>query len=165
MGLLIKTFSMALKKYPRINSTYRPENNEFEYTTHYNHNISIAIDSPNGLVVPNIKNTQNLSLLNIQDEIERLRKLSTDAKLTGNELNNGTVCISNIGTIGGIMANPLILAPQVCIVAIGKLQTVAKWRDGQWVPRNVINVSFGCDHRIIDGATVAKFSNEWKALL
>ncbi len=63
------------------------------------------------------------------------------------------------------MANPLILAPQVCIVAIGKLQTVPKWKDGQWVPRNVINVSFGCDHRIIDGATVARFTNEWKALL
>jgi len=57
------------------------------------------------------------------------------------------------------MANPLILAPQVCIVAIGKMQTVAKFRDGLFVPRNVINVSFGCDHRIVDGATVARFSN------
>lgn len=55
--------------------------------------------------------------------------MSIDAKLTSNELNNGTVCISNIGTIGGIMANPLILAPQVCIVAIGKLQTVPKWKN------------------------------------
>lgn len=91
--------------------------------------------------------------------------MATEAKLTSNELNNGTVCISNIGTIGGIMANPLILAPQVCIVAIGKLQTVPKWKEGEWIPRSMINVSFGCDHRIVDGATVAKFSNEWKALL
>ncbi len=66
MGLLIKTFSMALRKYPRINSTYNPETNEFEYKTHHNHNISLAIDSPNGLVVPNIKNVQTLSLINIQ---------------------------------------------------------------------------------------------------
>ena len=57
------------------------------------------------------------------------------------------------------MANPLILAPQTCIVAIGKLQAVAKFKDGQFVPRNIINVSFGCDHRIIDGATVARFTN------
>ena len=63
------------------------------------------------------------------------------------------------------MANPLILAPQTCIVAIGKLQTLAKYRDGQFVPRNIINVSFGCDHRIIDGATVSRFTNEWKNLL
>lgn len=165
MGMLIKTFSMALKKYPKINATYSPEVNEFEYKIQHNHNISVAIDSPNGLVVPNIKNVETLNLLGIQKEIERLRQLSIEAKLTGNELNNGTVCLSNIGTIGGIMANPLILAPQVCIVAIGKLQTVAKFIDGQWTPRQIINVSFGCDHRIIDGATVAKFSNEWKALI
>ena len=69
MGFLIKTFSMALKKYPRINSTYHPESNEFEYTVHSNHNISVAIDSPNGLVVPNIKNVQTLNLVNIQREI------------------------------------------------------------------------------------------------
>jgi 2-oxoisovalerate dehydrogenase E2 component (dihydrolipoyl transacylase) len=87
--------------------------------------------------------------------------LAIEAKLTSNELNNGTVCLSNIGTIGGIMANPLILAPQTCIVAIGKLQTVGKFNahDRQFHPRSVINVSFGCDHRIIDGATVARFSN------
>jgi 2-oxoisovalerate dehydrogenase E2 component (dihydrolipoyl transacylase) len=66
MGLLIKTFSMALKKYPRMNSTYQPSTNEFEYTVHHNHNISVAIDSPNGLVVPNIKNVETLNLLQIQ---------------------------------------------------------------------------------------------------
>lgn len=97
--------------------------------------------------------------MDIQAEIERLRNLAVSAKLTASELNNGTVCLSNIGTIGGIMANPLILPPQACIVAIGKLQTVGKYMDGQFVPRKVINVSFGCDHRIIDGATVARFSN------
>lgn len=66
MGLLIKTFSMALKKYPRINATYQPDMNEFEFKIHHNHNISLAIDTPNGLVVPNIKNVQTLTLLNIQ---------------------------------------------------------------------------------------------------
>lgn len=85
--------------------------------------------------------------------------MSVEGRLSSNELNNGTVCLSNIGTIGGLMANPLILSPQVCIVAIGKLQTVSKYINGQFVPRKVINVSFGCDHRILDGATVARFSN------
>jgi 2-oxoisovalerate dehydrogenase E2 component (dihydrolipoyl transacylase) len=63
------------------------------------------------------------------------------------------------------MANPLILSPQVCIVAIGKLQHVQRYVNGQFVHRKIINVSFGCDHRIVDGATVARFSNEWKSLL
>lgn len=84
MGLLIKTFSMALKKYPRMNSTYNPGKNQFQYTIHHNHNISVAIDSPNGLVVPNIKNVEMMSLLSIQLQIERLRKLAHDAHLTSN---------------------------------------------------------------------------------
>ena len=95
----------------------------------------------------------------------RLRELSEQAKLTSKELNHGTVCLSNIGTIGGTHACPLILPPQVCIVAIGKMQVLPKFIGGQVVGRNVINVSFGCDHRVIDGASVARFSNEWKRVI
>lgn len=69
MGILIKTFSLALKKYPIMNATYDPNLNEFEYTLQGSHNISVAIDSPNGLVVPNIKNVQDISLLGIQNEL------------------------------------------------------------------------------------------------
>lgn len=67
MGILIKTFSIALKKYPIMNALYEPHKNEFEYSLHSSHNVSIAVDSPNGLVVPHIKNVQNLSLLKIQE--------------------------------------------------------------------------------------------------
>jgi 2-oxoisovalerate dehydrogenase E2 component (dihydrolipoyl transacylase) len=88
-----------------------------------------------------------------------LKNLSSEGRLTSNELNNGTICLSNIGTIGGVLTNPLILAPQVCIVGIGKLQTVPKFKGSEVVARTVINVSFGCDHRIVDGATVARFSS------
>lgn len=165
MGILIKTFSLALRKYPIMNATYDPQVNEFEYTLQGAHNISVAIDSPNGLVVPNIKNVQDISLLDIQEQLENLRKLSAEARLTAKELSGGTVCLSNIGTIGGVNACPLILPPQVCIVAIGKMQTLPKFVKEQVVPRTVINVSYGCDHRVIDGATVAKFSNEWKKVL
>mgnify|MGYP002370832755 CR=1 FL=1 len=97
--------------------------------------------------------------------MERLRNLAKDAKLTSKELVGGTVCLSNIGTIGGINACPLILPPQVCIVAIGKLQTLPKYRGNDIVKRKVINVSYGCDHRVVDGATVARFSNAWKQLI
>ena len=159
MGILIKAFSLALKKYPIINSTYEPDKNQFQYTIHEAHNISIAIDSPNGLVVPNIKNVQDCTLVGIQQELERLRDLASSAKLTSKDLGQGTVCISNIGTIGGVNACPLILPPQVCIVAIGKMMTVPKLIKDEVVPRTVIGVSYGCDHRVVDGATVARFSN------
>ena len=80
-------------------------------------------------------------------------------------MQGGTICLSNIGTIGGTNACPLILPPQVCIVAIGKLQSVPRYKNGELVERKIINVSYGCDHRILDGATVAKFSNKWKQLI
>lgn len=165
MGILIKTFSLALKQYPKMNALYNPEVNPYEYNIHSSHNISIAIDSPNGLVVPHIKEVNNLNLGDIQLELERLRNLAAAAKLTSKELQGGTVCLSNIGTIGGTHACPLILPPQVCIVAIGKLQSVPKFKNGELVERKTINVSYGCDHRVVDGATVARFSNHWKQLI
>lgn len=88
------------------------------------------MDSPNGLVVPNIKNVQDLSIADIQKELERLRDLSKEGKLTGKELQGGTICLSNIGTIGGVMACPLILAPQITIVAIGKMLGVPRFKGG-----------------------------------
>ena len=165
MGILIKTFSLALKQNPKMNSVYNPSVNPYEYAIHPDHNISIAIDSPSGLVVPHIKNVNAISLGQIQSELERLRNLASEAKLSSKELVGGTVCLSNIGTIGGTHACPLILPPQVCIVAIGKLQTVPKYKGGELVERKVLNVSYGCDHRVVDGATVARFSNSWKQLI
>lgn len=88
-----------------------------------------------------------------------MRNLSSEARLTSKELLNGTICLSNIGTIGGVNACPLILPPQVCIVAIGKMQVLPRYVKDQIVPKTLINVSYGCDHRVIDGATVARFSN------
>ena len=82
MGILVKTFSLALKKFPRVNAIYEPSKDEFSYTLNSEHNISIAIDSPNGLVVPNIKSVNSLTLPEIQVELDRLRKLSAEAKLS-----------------------------------------------------------------------------------
>ncbi|CAK76981.1 unnamed protein product (macronuclear) [Paramecium tetraurelia] len=165
MTLLIKSFSLALTKYPILNSTYDPTK-QFEYTQHSSHNVSVALDSPKGLVVPNIKNVQNLSISQIQDELNRLRILGEKGQLSFNELSGGTICLSNIGTIGGTYTGPLILAPQVCIVGIGRLMTVPRY-DAKMnvVPRKIMNLSFGCDHRVIDGATVARFNNVWKTYL
>ena len=86
MGIITKTFSLALSEHPRINSSYRVDKNQFEYTLHDNHNISLAIDTPNGLVVPNIKNVQNLSIMEIQQKLTELKKLADSAKLTRDHL-------------------------------------------------------------------------------
>ena len=89
---------MALTQYPILNSSYQASK-PFEYTNFKNHNISIAVDSPKGLIVPNIKNCQGLSVLDIQNELLRLRKLAEEGKMGGNDLFDGTITISNIGNI------------------------------------------------------------------
>eukprot|EP01016_Furgasonia_blochmanni_P007845 TRINITY_DN1314_c0_g1_i10.p1 TRINITY_DN1314_c0_g1~~TRINITY_DN1314_c0_g1_i10.p1 ORF type:complete len:297 (-),score=60.55 TRINITY_DN1314_c0_g1_i10:176-1066(-) len=171
MSFLIKSFSLSLNQYPILNAYY-DVNKPFEYSLVKNHNISIAIDSPKGLVVPNIKNCQILSVLEVQQELDRLKKASEQGTLGPKELYDGTISISNIGNIGGTYLGPLVLPPQVCIVAIGKTQVVPKFaneakafEDPRVVPRRIMNVSFGCDHRVLDGATVARFAAIWKNYL
>lgn len=164
-GLLTKMFSLALSKHPRINSTYKPSQDEFSFETHVSHNISIAIDSPNGLVAPNIKNVQDLTLMQINEQILELKALSEQARLTREHLSGGTICISNIGTIAGISACPLVVCPQICIVALGKIVETPVYHNSGLIKKKFMTMSFGCDHRVIDGASVARFSNEWKRLL
>lgn len=110
MSIFVKAFSLALSDYPIINSLYDPET-PFEYKIAQNHNITVAINSPHGLVVPNIKNVQNLNLLQIQQEINALREKADKGQLGPKELYDGTVSISNVGVVGGTYASPLLFAP------------------------------------------------------
>ena len=96
MPFLIKAFSVALTEYPKLNSLY-DVTKPFEYTQVSDHNITIAVDSPKGLVVPNIKACQNLSITDIQEEINRLRKEAESGRLGPKDLFDGTVTLSNIG--------------------------------------------------------------------
>lgn len=118
---MIKAFSLALTDYPKVNSLYFPETPN-QCQIHKSHNISIAIDSPAGLVAPNIKNVQNLTIREIQEEVLRLRSLAQQMKIGGEELFGGTVALSNIGTIGGTYGAPINLPNQVCIGAIGRIR-------------------------------------------
>lgn len=126
MSYFIKTFSLALSHYPKLNSWYNPES-PFEYSLVDNHNITIAIDTPNGLAVPNIKNVQNLSITEVQIELNRLIKAAKDGRIERKDIEGGTISISNIGTVGGTYARPLILSPQVAIVALGKTRRLPRF--------------------------------------
>lgn len=163
-ALITKAFSLALHDFPKMNSTYLPEKDQFTYYFNEAHNISIAIDSELGLVAPNIKNVERLSAEEIDKEVKKLRDLANEQKLTSEHLTGGTVALSNIGTIAGHYATPLNLPGQTCIVALGKVQyrPVYDEASSSFLPRRVLPVSFGCDHRVLDGATVAKFAVHWK---
>lgn len=164
MPVVLKACSMALMQYPVLNSTFDAQKETITYKA--DHNIGVAMDTAQGLLVPNIKRVQTLSVYEIAVELNRLHELGLKGKLGEADLAAGTFSLSNIGSIGGTYAKPVIMPPQVAIGAIGKVQVVPRFDDdGELVKAHVFNVSWSADHRVIDGATMARFSNVWKSYL
>lgn len=164
MPLIIKAASMALLKYPRINS--RISEDKESIIEHAAHNIGVAMDTPRGLLVPVIKNVQDKSVIEIAAELVSLQELGSNNKLGEKHLSGATFTLSNIGVIGGTYTSPVITPPQVAIGALGKVQTIPMFdSSGNVVPMKVANFSFAADHRILDGVTMAKFSNQMKSYL
>jgi len=164
MPFIVKACSMALLHYPILNSSLDVQADTITYKAA--HNIAIAMDTPIGLLVPSIKAVQELSVFEIAIELNRLQQLGTAGKLSTADLAGGTFSLSNIGSIGGTYAKPVIVPPQVAIGALGKMMTVPRYtRSGDLQPAQIMNVSWSADHRCIDGATMARFSNMWKGYL
>jgi len=164
MPFIIKACSMALMHFPILNSSLNTQAETITYKA--SHNIGLAMDTPMGLLVPNIKGVQQLSVFDIAVELSRLHTLGLAGKLSTQDLSGGTFSLSNIGSIGGTYAKPVILPPEVAIGALGKIYTVPKYTaSGDLRPAQVMNVSWSADHRCIDGATMARFSNMWKDYL
>ncbi|XP_051127850.1 lipoamide acyltransferase component of branched-chain alpha-keto acid dehydrogenase complex, mitochondrial [Andrographis paniculata] len=164
LPVLIKSLSMALSKYPFLNSCFNEEIQEVILKG--SHNIGIAMATPHGLVVPNIKNVQHLSIMEITKELARLQQLALANKLSSSDVSGGTITLSNIGAIGGKFGSPLINVPEVVIIAMGRIQTTPVFdEDGNVCPASIMTVNIGADHRVLDGAIVAKFCNEWKRFI
>ncbi|KAE9043239.1 Lipoamide acyltransferase component of branched-chain alpha-keto acid dehydrogenase complex [Phytophthora rubi] len=164
MPFIIKAASLALKHYPMLNATVNES--ETEVTLVAAHNISVAMDTPTGLIVPNVKNVQAKSIVAIAEDLNRLQQLAVAGKLAPADLTGGTFSISNIGSIGGTYMSPVLMVPQVAIGAIGRIQKLPRYdAEGNVEPMRLMNVSWSGDHRVIDGATMARFSNQWKAYL
>jgi len=164
MPFIVKACSLALLHYPILNSTLDAQADTITYKA--SHNIALAMDTPMGLLVPSIKGVQGLSVFEIALELNRLQQLGVAGKLSTSDLSGGTFSLSNIGSIGGTYAKPVILPPQVAIGALGKMMTVPRYTDsGDLRPAQIMNVSWSADHRCIDGATMARFSNTWKGFL
>ncbi|KAJ3676129.1 hypothetical protein LUZ60_003541 [Juncus effusus] len=164
LPFLIKSLSLALTKFPLMNSSFNEENNEVILKGC--HNIGVAMATNYGLVVPNIKKVQSLSILEITKELSRLHHLASNNKLNTDDIKDGTITLSNIGAIGGKFGSPLLNLPEVSIIALGRIQKLPRYdEDGNVYPASITNVTIGADHRIVDGATVARFCNEWKNLI
>ena len=164
MPFFIKAMSLALEQFPIINSQINSDCSEVTYFD--DHNIGLAVDSKIGLVVPNIKGVQNLSLLEVAKKSNELVDLARQGRLSSADLKGGTISISNIGVLGGTVATPVINAPESAIVALGKIQRLPRFDENDAVKAvNIMHVSWSGDHRIIDGATMVRFNNLWKSYL
>ena len=164
MPFFMKAMSLALKEFPIVNSQVNEDCSELTYFD--DHNIGMAVDSKVGLLVPNVKQVQTKSILALANDITRLTNDARSGRVPAADLKGGTISISNIGAIGGTVATPIINKPEAAIVALGKLQTLPRFNEnGEVEARSIMQVSWSGDHRIIDGGTIARFSNLWKSFL
>ncbi|KAI9489058.1 2-oxoacid dehydrogenases acyltransferase-domain-containing protein [Zychaea mexicana] len=171
MPVFIKCLSIALTHYPIMNASLAEganaaDVNSIKLLYRKSHNIGLAMDTPQGLIVPNIKNVQDKTVMEVAAEIHRLTELGAKNSIPPADLQGGTLTLSNIGTVGGTYANPVIVSSELAIVALGRMQTLPRFDEvGNVVAKQILPVSWSADHRVIDGATIARFGNYWKNLV
>ena len=164
MPFLIKALSLALRSYPQLNAHTNADCTQLTHRAH--HNIGIAMDTPKGLLVPNVKHVQQLSVTDIARELQRLQALGKAGRLGRDELQGGTITLSNIGSIGGTYMSPVLVVPEVVIGALGGVRLLPRFDgEGKVVGKRVMNVSWSGDHRVVDGATIARFHAVWKGYI
>ncbi|KAI2794827.1 Lipoamide acyltransferase [Penicillium oxalicum] len=167
LPFVVKAVSLALAQYPILNARVdTTDPTKPKIIMREKHNIGIAMDTPRGLIVPNIKDVANRSILDIAAEISRLSALGKEGKLGPADLNGGTITVSNIGNIGGTYVAPVIVPSEVAILGVGRTRTVPVFDDKGEVARgDMVNFSWSADHRVIDGATMARMGNRVRELI
>ncbi len=164
MPFFIKALSLAMREFPALNSRVNDDGTEQTFVA--DHNIGMAVDGKLGLIVPNVKQVQHRSIVEVANEVTRLTQAARDGRVDPADIKGGTISISNIGALGGTVATPIINKPEVAIVALGKLQTLPRFNErGEVEARTIMQVSWSGDHRVIDGGTIARFCNLWKQYL
>ncbi len=164
MPFFMKAMALAVREAPILNARLNDDVSEIHYLPSVN--VGMAVDSRAGLLVPNVKGVEGFSLLEVAAEIQRLTEAARAGKVSQADLKGGTISISNIGALGGTYAAPIINAPEVAIVAIGKTQWLPRFdAEDRVVKRAIMTVTWAGDHRIIDGGTIARFCNAWKGYL
>ncbi|WP_156474162.1 dihydrolipoyllysine-residue acetyltransferase [Ferrovum sp. PN-J185] len=161
LAFLIKAVCNALRKFPQFNSSLDGDNLVLK---HYYH-IGFAADTPNGLVVPVIKDADKKGVLQIADEAAQLAKKAREGKLSPTDMQGGTFSISSLGGIGGTYFTPIINAPEVAILGVCRSAMKPVWKDNQFQPRLILPLSLSYDHRVIDGALAARFNSYLVELL
>lgn len=158
LPFIVKATVLALKQHRIMNAQMDMENNRMIYKNQYN--IGIAMDTPEGLVVPVLRNADRLSLFEIAQQITAFADKARDRKLTLDDMKGGTFTISNFGSIAGIFGTPVINYPQVGILGVGRITEQAVVRNHEVVAGNVLGLSLSVDHRVVDGGDTARFMKQ-----
>ena len=161
LAFMIKAAVAALKKFPQFNASLDGDQIVLKNYFH----IGFAADTPNGLVVPVIRDADKKGIFQISIEMGELAKKARDGKLGPAEMTGGCFSISSLGGIGGRYFTPIINAPEVSIMGVCKSSTEPRWDGKQFVPRLILPLSLSWDHRVIDGAAAARFNGYFASLL
>lgn len=163
LPFIIKAVVATLEQFPYFNASIDDEKQEFAVKHYYN--IGVATDTPNGLIVPVVKDAKRKDILEIAKEIGRLSDDARGGRIQLQDLQGGTFTITNIGTLGGVISTPIINVPEVAILAIHKIEKKPVVRNDSVAIRQVAYVALTFDHRIVDGADAARFTTALKRYL
>lgn len=154
VALLLKGLSASLKKFPTLNSSLDGD----ELVLRKYHHLGFAADTPNGLVVPVIRDVDRKGILEVAGELTELSGKARDGKLGPAQMSGGTFSLSSLGGIGGTSFTPIINAPEVAILGVTRSAMRPVWNGSEFVPRLILPLSLSYDHRVVDGALAARFT-------
>ncbi len=163
LSFIVLAVVAALKKFPEMNASFDEDSGELILKRYYH--IGIAVDTPEGLIVPVLKDADKKSVTDIARELASLSSRARERKLKGEDLTGGSFSISSLGGIGGTAFTPIINPPQVAILGIARLAKKPVWNGETFVPRDILPFSVAYDHRVIDGALGVRFTTYLASLL
>jgi pyruvate dehydrogenase E2 component (dihydrolipoamide acetyltransferase) len=163
LAFLVKACVAALKKFPEFNSSLSPEKDSLILKGYYN--IGIAVDTPDGLVVPVVKDADRKGIIELSREFGAISAKARDGKLAPGDMQGGTFTISSLGGIGGTGFTPIVNAPEVAILGVVRSAMKPVWNGTEFVARNILPLAVSYDHRVIDGALAARFARHLCHLL
>jgi len=156
LAFMIKACVTALKAYPQFNSSLDKSGESITIKKYFH--IGVAVDTPGGLVVPVVKDSDRKGIFDLAHELAEISKKARDGKLSPSDMQGGTFSISSLGGIGGTYFTPIINAPEVAILGVSRAAMRPVWDGKTFAPRLMMPLSLSYDHRVIDGATAARFT-------